>query len=56
MDKAKTASRLRGWKWVLLAAGILLAIVIVLFIPWNTGKIASNPRPVQNYAEAVQRI
>jgi carboxylesterase len=40
----------------LLAAGILIVIVIILFIPWNTGNLTSNPHPAQSYAEAVQRI
>ena len=36
--------------------GIVLAIAFVLFRSWNFSGLASNPRPVRSYDEAVARI
>lgn len=40
----------------MLILGVMLVIVFILFRPWNIANLSSHPRPVQSYAEAVQRI
>ena len=44
-------------RWImLLILGIVLASVSIILIPWNISNLASHPRPVQSYAEAMQRV
>jgi pimeloyl-ACP methyl ester carboxylesterase len=44
-------------RWiVLLILGIVLALVFIILTPWNISNLASHPRPVQSYEEALQRI
>ena len=56
MSAAKQKNSTRRWWSILLILGILLAIVYLLLRPWNISNLASHPRPVQSYAEAIQRI
>jgi carboxylesterase len=35
---------------------VIFVMAATLFVPWNVGNLSSHPRPVQDYAEAVQRI
>ena len=46
---------MRRWWIVLLVFGIVLAVVFIILTPWNISNLSSHPRPVQSYAEAVQR-
>jgi carboxylesterase len=44
-------------RWIiLLILGSVLASVFIILTPWNLSNLASHPRPVQNYAEALQRV
>src|SRR5215213_8270760 len=44
-------------RWImLLILGIVVASVSMILIPWNLSTLSSHPRPVQNYAEALQRV
>jgi carboxylesterase len=52
--KQVKAGNLRQFIFMLLL--ILLAILIALFIPWNTWALASHPHPAQGYEEAVKQI
>lgn len=45
----------RRWR-ILLALGILLTLVYIILTPWNISNVSSHPRPVQSYAESVQRV
>jgi len=56
MTRKKLLGGIRRWWFVLLIVIVVLGIVVGLFIPWNIGTLLSHPRPVQSYAEAVQRI
>lgn len=56
MTEPKRKSGLRGWRLVLLILGLLVGLVILILIPWNISNLAPHSRPVQSYAEAVQRI
>ena len=47
---------IQGWWVILLVLGIVLAIVFIILTPWRISNLSSHPRPVQNYAEAMQRI
>jgi alpha-beta hydrolase superfamily lysophospholipase len=49
------SSRWRLW-FVVLILGVLLVACLILFLPWNIANLTSHPRPVQSYAEALQRI
>ena len=46
----------RIWRGFLILLAIIAIIAAGLFVPWNTGGLASHSKPAQNYAEAVQRI
>jgi len=46
---------IRRWWIMLLILGIVLAAVFIILTPWNISNLSSHPRPVQSYAEAVQR-
>ena len=56
MTQQKIVDRKRRWWIVLLILGIVLVIVMVILKPWNISNLSSNPAPVKNYAEAMQRI
>ena len=47
---------IRRWWILLLILGIVLTIVFIILTPWHISNLSSHPRPVQNYAEAMQRI
>lgn len=44
------------WRWFFITIGILLLAIVLLLQPWGISKLKSNPKPTQNYAEALQRI
>jgi carboxylesterase len=56
MTRQKLVHGIRRWWLWLLILGIVLSVGVILLQPWNIATLASHPRPVQNYAEAVQRI
>ena len=56
MTSPKTVKGIRPWWIILLVLAILLAAVWIIITPWNISNLSSHPRPVQSYAEAVQRI
>jgi len=56
MPQQKQVNGIRRWWMVLLILGIVLALVFILLTPWNISNLASHPRPVQSYAEALQRV
>ena len=56
MLRQKTMGGVWQRRFVLLILGVMLAIVFILFRPWNIANLSSHPRAVQSYAEAVQRI
>ena len=56
MTKQALMNGIRRWWIVLLILGIVLAVVFIILTPWNISNLSSHPRPVQSYAEAVQRI
>lgn len=41
---------------IFLIIGIILAVVLALFLPWNIAGLSPQPNPAQNYEEAAQRI
>jgi esterase/lipase len=55
MTQQKLMSGIRRWWIMLLIFGIVLVIVFIILTPWNISDLSSHPRPVQSYAEAVQR-
>lgn len=56
MTSPKAVKGIRPWWIILLVLGILLAAVWITITPWNVSNLSSHPRPVQSYAEAMQRI
>ena len=46
----------RKWRLLMLIPVVLLVIVLIILLPWNYFNLTAQPHPVQNYAEAVQRI
>ena len=56
MTQQKLMNGIRRWWIILLILGIVLAIVLIILTPWNISNLSSHPRPVQSYAEAVQRV
>jgi esterase/lipase len=56
MTQQKLMNGIRRWWIILLILGIVLAIVFIILPPWNISNLSSHPRPVQSYAEAVQRV
>ncbi len=54
MKTQKSTSRV--WKGFIKGSGGFLILVIALFIPWSSWNLASHPKPVDSYEEAVQRI
>jgi esterase/lipase len=46
----------RRWWIIWLILSIVLASVAIILTPWNISTLASHPRPVQSYAEAMQRV
>ncbi len=56
MASQKAVKRIRARWIILLVLGILVAAVWIIITPWNVSNLASHPRPVQSYGEAVQRI
>jgi pimeloyl-ACP methyl ester carboxylesterase len=56
MTSQKAAKGIRPWWIILLVLGIVVAAVWIIITPWNVSNLSSHPRPVQSYAEAVQRI
>jgi len=56
MTRQKLMNGIRR-RWImLLILGIVLASVSIILIPWNLSNLSSHPRPVQSYAEAMQRV
>ena len=47
---------IQRWWIILLTLGVVLTIVFIILTPWHISNLSSHPRPVQNYAEAMQRI
>ena len=44
-------------RWIILVIlGIVLASVSIILTPWDVSNLSSHPRPVQSYAEALQRV
>jgi len=41
---------------ILISACIIIGLVAAAFTPWGLGQLSSHPHPVNDYAEAVQRI
>jgi pimeloyl-ACP methyl ester carboxylesterase len=56
MTQQKPKNGIRRWWIVLLILGIVLAVVFIILTPWNISNLASHPRPVQSYEEALQRV
>jgi len=56
MAQQKIMSVVRRWWPLALIAGLVLALVFVLFRAPNVVGLSSHPRPAQSYAEAAQRI
>ena len=56
MTQNKTTEKKRRWWISLLILGIMLALIFVILTPWNISNFSSNPDPIENYAQAVQRI
>ena len=56
MTQTRPMQAFRRWRFILLIFVVVLAIVFLILTPWNISNLASHPRPVQNYAEALQRI
>ncbi len=51
--------RSSGVAWrqsVLIIVAIIVGLVALLFQPWRVANLASHPRPVRSYDEAVQRV
>ena len=56
MSKQKIPDRKqRGWI-VLLIVGIMLVLIFAILNPWKIANLSSNPAPVENFAQAIQRI
>ncbi len=52
-----STKRKPNWRYLIFFSFIALLLgVISLFIPWNTSSLEANPHPVENYAEALNRI
>lgn len=56
MKPNQPQGRLKRSRVLLIIIFIVIAVIASLFIPWNVAALKSHPHPVQNYAEAVQRI
>ena len=56
MAPQKQAHGTQRWWIILPIIGILLALVFIVLTPWNISNLTSHPRPVQSYAEALQRV
>ena len=56
MTNHKTPKKNRRWWIALLILGTILVIILAILNPWNISHLASKPDPVENYAQAVQRI
>jgi carboxylesterase len=56
MAPQRPVNGVRPWWIILLVVGIVVAAILVVLTPWNVSNLASHPRPVQSYAEALQRI
>ena len=56
MLREKLIGGMRRWRFVLLIVSLVFVILFILWTPWNIAHLTSHPQPVQNYAEAVQRI
>lgn len=44
------------WRWFLVAFGMLLLAIWILFQPLGTNGLQAHPQPVEDYVAAVQRI
>jgi pimeloyl-ACP methyl ester carboxylesterase len=55
MAQQKLTNSNRRWWIILLVLGIVMALVLIIRTPWNISNLSSHPRPVQSYAEAMQR-
>ena len=56
MTKHKTNEKKRRWWIGLLILGIMLVLIFAVLNPWNISNLSSKPNPLENYAQAVQRI